>query len=293
VSAGGLAGIAVAALFGGIIVVAIIASLWGGRGRSRGRGITLLVPFRSDGARRSATWEWLRAYWQAWLPEAEIIEGHNEAVPFCKTAAANEAFRRSEGDVIVILDADCYIDSRVVLDCARRIRTARRRGRKLWFIPYRHFYRLTDQASLLVLSSPPDDPYQFSSPPPPGDTEESSGQSVGHWYGALIQIMPREAFIVAGGMDERFAGWGGEDVSFMVAVDTLYAKHRTTRNQTLHLWHPHIGTLHVEREWVGQAVAGSNNPLAIRYQGARGRPDRMSALTREDGAGVLQPGGAR
>jgi hypothetical protein len=293
VSAGWIAVAAAVGLLGGIIVVAIIRSLWGGRARSRGRGITLLVPFRSDGARRSATWEWLRAYWETWLPEAEIVEGHNERVPFCKTAAANEAFRKSSGDVIVILDADCYIDSGVLLDCARRIRQARRRGRRLWFIPYRHFYRLTDQASLLVLSSSPQDPYRFTSPPPPEDTEESSGQSVGHWYGALIQVMPREAFVAAGGMDERFAGWGGEDVSFMVAVDTLYAKHRTTRNQTLHLWHPHIGTLHVEREWVGQAEAGSNNPLAIRYQGARGRSDRMRALTREDGAGVLQPGGAR
>jgi hypothetical protein len=290
VSAGRI--IAAIALLGGIIMVAVIRSLLGGRSRARGKGITLLVPFRSDGDRRSQTWEWLRMYWQAWLPEAEIVEGHDEHVPFCKTAAVNSAFRRSGGDVVVILDADCYIDSEVILDCARRIRSARRRGRRMWFIPYRHFYRLTDQASLLVLSSAPEDPYRFASPPPPGDTEESSGQSVGHWFGALIQVMPREAFEAAGGMDERFAGWGGEDVSFMIAVDTLYAKHRTTRNQVLHLWHEHIGTLHVDREWVGQAVAGSNNPLATRYQGARGRPDRMRALTRETGAGALLPGGA-
>ncbi len=252
-----------------------------------GKGITLLVPFRSDGDRRSETWAWLKEYWEFWLPEAEILEGHDGHFPFCKTAAVNDAFRRSRGDIIVIMDADCFIDSGVILGCARQIRVARRRHRKLWFVPYRHFYRLTDAASRLVLDSYPQDPYRFSSPPPPGDTEESSGQSVGHWYGALIQLMPREAFEAAGGMDERFSGWGGEDISFMNAVDTLYTKHHTTRNQTLHMWHPHIGTLHVEREWVGQRSPGANNKLTTRYQGAYGRPARMRELTREAGAGTL------
>ena len=282
--------IAVVSLLGGMLVVAFIRNLRRRHRGDGGRGVTLLVPFRSDGDRRSRTWAWLQEYWQFWLPEAEIVEGHDDHTPFSKTSAVNEAFCRSAGDVVVILDSDCYIDSAVILDCARQIRAARRRGRRLWFVPYRHFWRLTDAASMLVLSSWPGDPYQFSTPPPPADTEESSGESVGHWYGALIQVMPREAFVAAGGMDERFAGWGGEDISFMNAVDTLYARHRTTRIQTLHLWHPHIGTMHVEREWVGQAVAGSNNPLATRYQGAFGRPDRMHALTREDGAGLLQGG---
>jgi hypothetical protein len=260
------------------------------RDAAGGKGIVLLVPFRSDGERRTETWEWLRRYWQFWLPSAEVLMGRDEHYPFCKTGAVNEAFCRSRGDIIVVLDADCYIDSAVILSCARQIRTARRRHRKMWFIPYRHFYRLTEAASRLVLSSPPDDPCRFSSPPPAADTEESSGQSFGHWYGALIQIMPREAFVAAGGMDERFAGWGGEDISFMNAVDTLYAPHRTTRNQTLHLWHPHIGTLHVEREWAGQEGPGANNRLAVRYQGAFGRPDRMRELTREAGAGDLGTG---
>jgi glycosyl transferase family 7 (putative galactosyltransferase) len=256
------------------------------RRRSSGKGITLLVPFRSDGERRSETWGWLREYWRDWLPAAELVEGHDGHFPFCKTAAVNDAFRRSAGDIIVILDADCYIDAGVVLGCAGQIRAARRRRRRMWFIPYRHFYRLTDAASRLVLASSPQDPYRFSTPPPPEDTEEASGQSVGHWYGALIQVMPREAFIAAGGMDERFSGWGGEDISFMNAVDTLYAPHHTTRNQTLHMWHPHIGVSHLEREWEGQLSPGANNALATRYQGAFGRPSRMLALTREPGAGV-------
>jgi glycosyl transferase family 2 len=272
-----------------IILGAIGVIMWfqrrGGRA-ARGHGIVLLVPFRSDGAIRTRTWDWLRKYWEHFLPDAEIIMGCDDHSPFIKTAAVNDAFRRSHGDIIVILDADCYIDPAVITGCAKRIRAARRRGRKLWFVPYRHFYRLTQQASLAVLSSPPWDPVRFSSPPPRRDTERTGGQSFGHWWGALIQVMPVEAFIAAGGMDENFnRGWGGEDVGFMTAVDTLYHPHRTTRNQVLHLWHPHRGTTHFERQWEGQSEPGGNNSLATLYQGARGRPDRMHDLTRAPGSG--------
>src|ERR1700752_192195 len=72
--------------------------------------ISLLVPFRSDRAERQANWEWLEAYWRDVMPpDTEIIMGSNEHTPFCKTNAVNEAFKRSHGDIVVILDADCYI----------------------------------------------------------------------------------------------------------------------------------------------------------------------------------------
>jgi predicted glycosyltransferase involved in capsule biosynthesis len=62
-----------------------------------------------------------------------------------------------------------------------------------------------------------------------------------HHYGALILIMPRAAFEAAGGMDERFRGWGAEDVSFVHAVDTLYGRHRTLDASAHHLFHQTLG----------------------------------------------------
>jgi hypothetical protein len=252
----------------------------------RGRNITLLVPFRADTPYRAKVWSWLREYWKYELPAAEVVMGSDDRTPFIKTAAVNRAFRKSRGDIVCILDADCYLPGSVIIGCAKSIRRARRRGRRLWYIPYRHFYRLTQDATAEVLVSDSRHPLRFSDPPPPGMTEEQKDNTYGHWFGALIQVMPAEAFIVAGGMDERFnMGWGAEDVSFMNAVDTLYAPHRTTPNGVLHLWHPHIGTEHFERMWEGQAEPGGNNPLATRYAEARGRHVRMHKLTRESGAG--------
>jgi hypothetical protein len=171
----------------------------------RGRSISLLVPFRPDTEYRARVWSWLQDYWRHELPGAEIVMGRNDDIPFSKTSAVNDAFRKAHGDIIVILDADCYIPGKVILGCARRIRQARRRRRRLWFIPYRHFYRLTQEATRRVLLSDPRHPLRFSDPPPPEMVDDAARNSgYGHWFGALIQIMPREAFIAAGGMDERF-----------------------------------------------------------------------------------------
>jgi hypothetical protein len=207
------------------------------RSKRLGAGISLLVPFRSDFGIREETWSWLRDYWAAELPFAQIVEGYNMESPFCKTAAVNDAARLATGDVVVIMDADCYMDGQVLVNCAKRIRRARKYGGKLWFVPYRRFYRLTRIASASVIESSPDSPLRFSDPPPGAHLLTNKGTSNGHWFGALVQIMPIEAFYAAGGMDERFQGWGGEDIAFMRAVDTMYTKHRTTDNAVFHLWH--------------------------------------------------------
>jgi len=254
--------------------------------RKRGRGITLLIPFRPDTEYRVKVWEWLRRYWWNELPGAQMIMGDDDSVPFCKTAAVNSAFSQSSGDIVVILDADCYLPGSVVLSCAASIRAARKAKKKMWYIPYRHFYRLTQLATVDILNTSPSHPLELGDPPPLWATEEVKNSTYGHWFGALIQIMPREAFVAAGGMDERFRGWGGEDLAFMTAVDTLYAPHRTTPNGVMHLWHPTItGTKPWERMWAGQSVAGRNDMLATRYAEARGRSERMHRLTREPDAG--------
>lgn len=249
--------------------------------RRHGR-ISILVPFRSDSGVRDKTWDWLYRYWRRVLPEAEFIIGQNHDTPFCKTAAVNDAFRKAKGDVIVIMDADCYIDACVIKRCAQEIREARKAGRRLWFIPYRRFYRMTREVSEWLLETDPCDPPRFRDPPPPWEVEHIWRNSSGHWWGALIQIMPREAFEAAGGMDERFKGWGSEDISFMHAVDTLYAKHKTVNSPVYHLWHPSIkGKWLFTRQWPDQPGPEMNDQLAWRYENAVGDKLRMHKLLSE------------
>ncbi len=241
--------------------------------------ISLLVPFRTDNAERERNWLWLQRYWQDELPEAEIIVGTDDSTPFCKTHAVNSAFSKATGDIIVMLDADCYISGETIRHAAREIRKARLLGRHLWFIPYRRFYRLTEGASIRLTSSDPANPMTFTDPPPPGDLDTPGGVSFGHWYGALIQIMPREAFIAAGGMDERFQGWGGEDISFMHAIDTLYGRHKTINGPAFHVHHPTIkGRWMFTRQWEGQDAPEANDWLSSKYEEALGDKAMMRRL---------------
>lgn len=245
--------------------------------------ISLLVPFRADHKfpNRLASWRWLAEYWSHELPDAEVVIGHSRAKVFSKTSAVNDAVAHSHGRVLVILDSDCYIAGPVIQHCADAIDAAVRRRIPLWFIPFRSLYRLTEMTTKQILASDPAHPLRLPSPPSHFQIDSVNGPSYGHHFGAMIQILPREAFELVGGMDPRFAGWGGEDVAFVRAVDTLYGQHKTTKNDVLHLWHPNFGTSFKTRMWEGQLVPRSNERLAQRYNKATGDRVRMRALVQE------------
>jgi hypothetical protein len=245
--------------------------------------ISLLVPYTGDEATREVNWDALKQYWEINLPEAELIIEGDDSVPFCKTAAVNRAFRKSTGDVVVILDADCFMDPEVIRECADNIRVARCEGYPLWYVPYRSFYRLTEETTtilrfLICLNSTY---YQCVSewlgdPPTDNMYQHHNSNSSAHWFGALVQIMPREAFELVDGMDERFIGWGGEDISFMNAVDTLYGRHRTHPGPVYHMWHKSISNGWGTRLWKGQQK--HNGTLTARYEAARGDRRKMARL---------------
>lgn len=253
--------------------------------------ISLLVPFRPSASfpHRTRLWAWLQEYWRYELPDAEIVVGTSQSQTFSKTEAVNDAARRATGRIFVLLDSDAYIRGDSILRCARAIEEAARRGQKRWFIPYRRLYRLTEASTEIILNSDPKWPLRFPSPPAREDVESTTTAMYGHHFGAMAQIMSREAFEAVGLMDPRFEGWGGEDVAFVRAVDTLFGKHKTLNGDILHLWHPSIGTNAGNKMWEGQDRPGANGRLASRYHRATGDRVKMRALVGE--ALALEAGG--
>lgn len=245
--------------------------------------ISLLVPFRASRhhPHRLRVWRWLERYWRHELPDAEIVIGRSKGRVFSKTEAINDAARRARGRIFVLLDSDAYMAGEHILYCARAIEKAKRRGHRLWFVPYRNLYRLTEQASELVLKSDPLWPHRFTSPPHRDELEHSSHSHYGHHYGAMVQIMPREAFFTVGCMDPRMQGWGSEDVAFLRAVDTLWGKHKTLNVDLLHLWHPSIAQTPFNKMWEGQETPNVNGNLGQRYHMATGDIVKMRALVDE------------
>jgi len=278
-----------------LAILSMIAMRYHSRLRfGRGRGISILIPFQSLDPQRRENYQWLKRYWRAQLPGAEIITGRDinaiyRKIPFSKSVAVNDARSQATGDILAIIDADGYVDADSVLLAAKRIRKARKRGHKLWFVPYRRFFRLGQEAARRVLDSSPKYPYRFPTPPAPEDVQETGNAQVGHWYGAMAQILPKEAFDTVGGWDVRFRGWGGEDHAAMRATDTLYGPHKTLDCQVLHLWHPMRTPdgqtsewVHWKyRTWAGQTEHSANDALSGRYYGATGHPTRMRSLVDE------------
>ena len=260
--------------------------------RKKGEGISIIIPFRAsrDDLRRTRNLEWVVRYWKAQLPDATIIIGEDFEAdkPFSKSIAVNNAVKHAIGDILVITDADGYVDTKTVVHCASEIRKARRKNLPLWFVPYRRFYRLTESASRKLLESSPEKPLRFSMPPNSNHIQGDADPNVGHWYGAMIHILPREAFDVVGGWDPRFRGWGGEDHAAMRAMDTLYWPHKTLPNQVLHIWHPQLGPKGVdawvhwkERMWEGQTDPAVNDLLSWRYYYATNNYKLMRKLVDE------------
>lgn len=259
----------------------------------KGKGISIIVPFKSSNTtdHRTKNLEWLKKYWKYHLPAAEIIVGAdpNTDLVFSKSAAVNNAAKKAKGDIFVIIDADCYLQSDVILYAAQEIRKAKKTNRKLWFIPYRHFYRMNQDATEILLTSSAKKPYTFNNPPNDKDVldikKTDANPASAHWFGAGVQILPREAFETTKGWDARFRGWGGEDRAAMEATDTLYWPHKTIRSQCLHMWHPMFGMSGSdewiswkERVWENQKAPSSNGYLSRAYSKAVGNRILMQEI---------------
>ncbi len=243
--------------------------------------ISLLIPFSSGSQIRDRTFRWLLRYWKYQLPDAEVVIGRSHSRIFCKGRALNNAARKATGKVLVVLDADTYMPGQVIETCSNRI--LEELDNHLWYVPYRHLYRLNKRVTEQILASDPAAPFYYLHSPLAIDVDDSNldRSGYGHRFGAMITIFPRQALDVLGCFDERFKGWGGEDVAFLRALDTLYGLHKTTNNDVYHLWHPFIGSDFRTRMWKGQSGGGANAKLSIAYKRATGNPSMMRKLVDE------------
>jgi hypothetical protein len=267
--------------------------------RVKGYGISILVPLHlsEPTGHRADSWHWLNSYWRKALPGSEIILGEDiDAVqhraPFSKSVAVNDAVSKAHGDIFAIVDADTCISAEAILLCAEEIRHASKNGWRLWFVPYRNLFRLTEEASRKIINT---DPKQLILAHVPDENDYTNKDkyegepisAIGHWYGAMIQIIPRKGFEEVGGWDPRFRGWGGEDHAAMVAADTLFGPHKTLPGPVFHLWHPVFipkvadDTKQKKRLWANQISGETNDSLSGRYYWSNGHPDRMRQLINE------------
>src|SRR5271156_2664742 len=91
------------AIFGLALALGVIyASVAVALRNRKGQGISILIPFRAPSDPQNArirNVNWLKQYWAAHLPGAEIIVGEDPSLdlPFSKSVAVNDAVSRATG----------------------------------------------------------------------------------------------------------------------------------------------------------------------------------------------------
>jgi GT2 family glycosyltransferase len=229
--------------------------------------VRLIVPRRGDGGHRDALWKFCKRYWAKERPAWEIVEGdHPKAEgPFNRSAAINRA---AEGrwDVAVILDSDTVVDVEAI---DRAIAEAHSTGHLV--LPFTNRCMLSRPGTRQILEGrvgawdrwvtarqTPRDVYQYISG---------------------CQVVPRSLWDAAGGFDERFVGWGGEDDAFHAVTIALTGHDaRETRypGNAWHLWHrisPHANTR--------SAMWRQAKALSDRYIAAAWDREQMLAILAE------------
>lgn len=229
--------------------------------------ISVLVPYRRDEGRRDELWRWV-------YPRILIVLGHHhephfvfaddagdDPVLFNRPQALNRAARRTDGNVILIADADTTFDDPAPL--IKAIEMTSRDG--VWRMPQTYTQLTRDGTDLFMA----------------GSTLEEIGPDGVLWEGSAVSwsglvVIPREAWDLVAGGDERYVGWGADDVALGLALDTLYGPHERYPGGAVHLWHGRD-----EQNTGGHRNSRAQNALTEEYERAAGDLERMGRLVQE------------
>lgn len=180
--------------------------------------VVVVVPRRAGDPTRDRLWSFAKAWWEKDVPDWPIIEGHHDHGPFNRGAAINTA-AAGEWDVAVIIDADVVADADQV---KAAVDNAHRTGRLT--LAYTKYFALKEEMTERVL-----DGYD-------GDwTRGAALKMTGHV--SSILAVPRRLWDQVGGFDERFVGWGHDDVAFAAVCRTLGGGIDRIPGSVFHLWH--------------------------------------------------------
>lgn len=185
--------------------------------------VAILVPRRAGIADRDRLWDFARTWWERDFPDWELVEGHHDVGPFNRSAAINDAAHQvGDWGAAVIIDADVLADPdtvRTAVDVA--LATDR------MVLAYNERIHLSQKGTERVLAG-----FQ-------GNWKSSAmvSQRLTDSCSSCV-VVSRALWDKVAGFDERFEGWGWEDVAFRIACETFSGRPMITLGSTLwHLWH--------------------------------------------------------
>jgi len=206
------------------------------------------MPWRPQPSRIPA-FTFTQRFYQRLLPRAEFVFPDSSGEGFNLAEARNRGARQANGDLLLIVDADSIAQPATILAALRGTTDGR------MHYAFDRFAYLTESQSQLVMR----------------------GRHPGHLPGAQhessVMAISIDAYWRAGGSDERFTTWGGEDNALRIACDTMLGPSR---------WHPGLGMTLWHQVDTRQASL-ENLALVAHYRAAWKRPEMMRRILAEPG----------
>lgn len=219
--------------------------------------ISIIVPFRDDGT-RGRQCEWVVDRLRSQMPEAEVIVSTDDGQdPFNLSMARNAGFRQATADVIMMLDADTWVAPESIRAAIKQIYEGTpwvHCGRIVW---------LTEETTEKLLAMSSSEPWPSLGT---GDIIDTYSNPNGAWM-----ITHRDTYQAVGGYDERFRGWGSEDVAWNSSIDLMAGPAARRGYDGFHLYHFRRLDGRNWPSWKGQKTR--NRSLVKPYLAAKTRAD--------------------
>lgn len=218
--------------------------------------VSVCAPHRPVDQEREANWQRTRQQWHevGW----PVYTGNNEEPIFSRSKSINlAAAQATDSDVLVISDTDILLWSpgQAVLAAEEAFR------HNAYAIAYSVLYVLDWDDTRAVRAGREPSP-------------RMAIETLRLIWGGLFAVS-RELFDCVGGFDERFTGWGSQDIAFVVAASTLGEKRRIV-GDAYHLRHNPMWE-HPEDD----PTRAEDGALGQRYLAADGDKEKITAILGE------------
>ena len=192
--------------------------------------VTLVVAYRDLGCEhRRVALDYTLNWWASLMPYRApwelIVEGGRDDASFTRASALNTAIGRASGDIIVQSDPDSVLANRGAVVEALAMAAD---GDGL-IVPHDLYLYLTEAATQSVYGG------QSLAALLPSDCHDYGRDGVGN-----VTVFRRSTWERAGGFDERFGLWGGDDAAFCYATEAFCAPLRRVLGNMVHLYHPRL-----------------------------------------------------
>jgi hypothetical protein len=229
--------------------------------------VAVVMPWRGGDPERERHHTAVRSYLRQLLPHAVHLDADSGHQPFSRDGTRNYGVRLAErhaADVVVLCDADTLVEAAPLHAAINAAPDG------VLHLPFTRYRGLSRAGTRGFTFSGMKDPYAHP-------TEDETTWSTG---GVLV-IQPA-AWWRAGGMDERFQGWGGEDPAFAIAAGAILGPVVRHEGTIHHLWHPATR--------LRDPSYAANMALGRRYDAAEGDACAVRVIVAEHSPATLAIG---